>query len=503
MAGKKPAMRELSVDYHGVQGWRGGAARYQSLLLDNPDSVLLTRGPNLKIYDELLRDDQVHSTYQQRRTALTSASWDVEPGADDAGSKAAADFLREQLQHIHWDDKNDKMHYGIFYGYSVAECIWANDGARITLDHLKVRNRDRFKYNINNELLLMDDLQHAQGLKMPNNKFWEFCAGASHDDNPYGQGLAHSIYWPVFFKRNDIKFWLVFLEKFGMPTSAIRVPDGMIDDDKTISNARSVLEAIQTDSGVVVPDSMVVDLIEAARSGTADYNAMRDAMDKAISKVVLSQTMTTDDGSSLSQAQVHGDVMKSVTDSDSDLLNDSFMAGPGAWLTRWNFGDSVALPKIVRDTEPAEDLDSRAERDTKIYNIGFKPTIEYIKDTYGDGWEAREAAPVEPRTLTSGAGPLPPEFAEITTLLRDRADGRSDQEAIAQAAEYLSTQYGDVYGQRLRRLLGYLEESKDTETFMTHIRTMMAEEPPRQAVEKIRNANIVARAMAVIRGQKD
>ncbi|USE35242.1 DUF935 domain-containing protein [Endozoicomonas sp. SCSIO W0465] len=46
--------------------------------------------------------------------------------------------------------------------------------------------------------------------------------------------------------------------------------------------------------------NVIIELIEAARSGTADYDALCQRMDKAISKVILSQTMTTDDGSSRS-----------------------------------------------------------------------------------------------------------------------------------------------------------------------------------------------------------
>jgi hypothetical protein len=51
-------------------------------------------------------------------------------------------------------------------------------------------------------------------------------------------------------------------------------------------------------------------------------------MDECIAKVVLSQTMTTQDGSSLSQAQVHAGVKLEVVKSDADLLSDSFNAGP-------------------------------------------------------------------------------------------------------------------------------------------------------------------------------
>ena len=59
-----------------------------------------------------------------------------------------------------------------------------------------------------NQLRLINH-QHPQGLLLPGRKFWQFSVGANHSDNPYGLGLAHSLYWPVFFKRSDIKFWLL------------------------------------------------------------------------------------------------------------------------------------------------------------------------------------------------------------------------------------------------------------------------------------------------------
>ncbi|WP_422450890.1 MULTISPECIES: phage portal protein family protein [unclassified Endozoicomonas] len=87
---------------------------------------------------------------------------------------------------------------------------------------------------------------------------------------------------------------------------------GQAQDPIEREKALQALDPIQSDSGVVIPDNVIIELIEAARSGTADYDALRQRMDKAISKVILSQTMTTDDGSSRSQAEVHQEVQEAV-----------------------------------------------------------------------------------------------------------------------------------------------------------------------------------------------
>jgi phage gp29-like protein len=493
-----PEMQELAKADHGI----ALSAAYTGILVENPDTVLARRGRDYTVYNELLRDDQVQSTFQQRRTGVTSATWGVEAASDSTADQRAADFLREQLQHIQWDDVTDKMLYGIFYGFAVGEALYAREGGLVTLDAIKVRDRARFKFDADHVLHLVDT-QHPQGKAMPPRKFWTYTAGGTHHDNPYGQGLAHSLYWPVFFKRSDIKFWMVFLEKFGMPTTAIRLPDGQIDDPRQLNKAKAVLAAIQADSGAVIPDSMTWELIEAARSGTADYETLCQRMDQAISKVVLSQTMTTDNGSSLSQAQVHEGVSRAVIDSDSDLINESFRRSVAAWLTAWNF-PSAQVPRIVRNTEPEEDLNERAERDGKIYALGFEPTEDYVEETYGPGWVKRQApAPLPGQTLTNGTGELPAEFAEISTLLKRRADHRSDQQIIADAAAMLARNYAGLYGDRVEQLLAYLEDSQDIETFQKRITDMMREPAPQVAVETVQKATLAARLMGLFRGQRD
>lgn len=480
------------------------AAAYTTLLIENPDTVLRNRGPSFKVYDELLRDDQVISTLQQRRSGLTSATWRIEPASESAIDVAAADFLQEQLEYVGWDDVTDKMLYGVFYGYAVAEAMFRmTETNQVGLQDIKVRDRGRFKFNLETELMLMDDIRHPQGLVMPDRKFWTYCAGATHDDNPYGQGLAHSLYWPVFFKRNDIKFWLIFLEKFGMPTTAVRLPEGQMASPAQVNKAKQVLASIQADSGVVIPDGMVIDLIEAARSGTADYNGLVERMDKAISKVVLSQTMTTDDGSSRSQAEVHSGVGQAVIDSDGDLIADSFRRSIGTWLTEWNF-PGAQVPHVVRNTEPEDDLNERAERDNKIFTLGYEPTEDYIEETYGVGWRKKaEPAPMDPGLLTDGSGPLPAEFAEISALLQRRTGHREDQQVIADAAEYLSTKYRDIYGKRIDQILSYLEETDDVETFKAKLNDLIAETAPPESVETIQKATVVGRLMGMLRGQRN
>ncbi|RLA49860.1 MAG: F, portal protein, partial [Gammaproteobacteria bacterium] len=219
-------------------------------------------------------------------------------------------------------------------------------------------------------------------------------------------------------------------------------------------------------------------------------------------KVVLSQTMTTDDGSSRSQAEVHAGVRQEVIDADADLIADSFRRTIGTWLTEWNF-PGAATPHVVRNTEPEEDLATRAERDTKIHALGYNPTDDYIEETYGIGWEKREEPEIEPGLMTTGKGPMPAEFAELNDLLQARTGHREDQQVIADAAALLATQYKGIIGKRVEQLLGFLEETKDIETFQEKITELMAETAPDPAVEAIQKATVVGRLMGMLRGERN
>ena len=274
-----------------------------------------------------------------------------------------------------------------------------------------------------------------------------------------------------------------------MPTAAAKLPPGQAQDPIERDKALQALEAIQSDSGVVIPDNIVIDLIEAARSGTADYEALCNRMDSSISKVILSQTMTTDNGSSRSQAEVHQDVQQAVIKSDGDLICESFNRQVVKWLTEWNF------PNATRNTEPEEDLMQRAERDNKISTLGYEPTEEYITEVYGPGWKKKESSPLPP--MGKGSPELPAEFSEVSRLTQKRAAHRADMQAIVDAAEYLGSQYQEMYGKRVEQLMQYMEETGDVVTFREKIVKMMEEPPADEAVEKVRNASFFGRLMGV------
>ena len=447
----KPLFGEISPSTGAKDITRG----FLDMELRQPiDTVLQARGAgNFQLYEEVLRDDQVKSTLQQRILAVVSREWVVEAGGDSAADKAAAEALEENLKALLWDQITGKMLFGVFYGYAVSECLWARDGGRIVLDGIKVRRRQRFRWDRDFRLRLLT-LALPQGEIMPERKFWTFATGADHDDDPYGLGLAHWLYWPVWFKRNGLKFWLIFLEKFGTPTGIGKFPPNALDEDK--EKLLAAVQAIQTDAGIIIPDGMLVELLEAKRSGSADQAKFYDKMDAAIAKVVLSQTMTTDDGSSRAQADVHFDVRQEVVKADSDLICNSFNCGPAVWLTEWNF-PGAKPPKVWRRVEDDPDLKPQAERDKLLHEIGFEPTDQYVHETYGDGFVRRQEP--DPPPAFAGAG------AEVPPAEPDPAFAEGDLDALEALARDAGRDWRPLVGPVADAITAAAEESADFDEF--------------------------------------
>jgi len=356
----------------------------------------------------------------------------VIPGDDaDPRSVEAGDRFKLVIERIGWDRVTDKMLYAPFHGYAVAELIWAVIDGQISWSEIRVRHARRFRYDREGRLRLLTIAQR-QGIVMPDKKFWVVTSGGTDDDTPYGRGLAEWLYWPTVFKRNGVRFWNIFLDKFSVPTALGKYPRGTAKGD--IDKLLAALQAIATDSGIAVPDGMAIELLQLAQSG-ADFEKIARYMDGAIAKVLLSQTMTTDNGASRAQGEVHADVKLEVVKADADLLSDGFNAGPARWWTDLNYGADVASPRLIRIVEEEDDLKEAADTDISLKALGWERTDDSFRDRYGDGYERAQAAPAVSATTEDASAeadaapgaeddnvvPFPTALAEaIDAVLRPR-----------------------------------------------------------------------------------
>lgn len=375
-------------------------SQYMNTIAQNMDSVLIREGvQDLKLYDALLDDDVAFSTFQQRRLAVVSHEWEVMAGdEDDPRSVEAADHLRKQLKQISWDRICNNMLFCTWFGYAVAEFVWkVGPDGKIWIDDIIVPDRRWFAFTEAGELRFSPSVGGIAAEEVPPNKFWVARTGASHDFAFYGLGLGHWVYWPIWFKRSVNRFWAAYLEKMGFPTVLGGFNKNWSDEEKT--SFMQTLVAIGRDRAARVDEDVFdkVKVIESSRSmsGSSNYLDFITEQNEAIMRVVLGQTSTskaTPQGIGGKGAEVHEGVKEEIVKADADLLSESFIAAK--WLTRWNFGDDVAPPRVYRVLEQSEDLTAIADRDVKLDGIGIKRTEDSIADVYGPGYE--KAEPPEP-----------------------------------------------------------------------------------------------------------
>lgn len=385
---------------------------------------------DLRLFDHVRSDPQIWSTLQQRRDAVVSIPWEVAAGdEDDPRSVDAADELREQLNALDFDTRCRRMLWAVFYGYGVAEIMWEIRGNQFAFGAIKVRKARRFGFDVDGRLMLRRTAKRNEEA-MPDRKFWVMATGADTDDEPYGLGLGHLLYWPAYFKRHGLKAWMKALNKYATPTAVGKYPTGTPEKDiKTLLHS---LAAMANDSAIVIPEGMTAELLQAAKSAGMDYRAFHEFMEGMVAKIVLSQTMTTDDGSSRAQAETHMDVRDEVADADSALLCGSFNEGPVTWWTEWNYGADVAPPLVRREKIEQEDADAAATRDESLSRIGWHPTPERVQQVYGAGYVYRKPG----KTTSEGDDP-PALAAGESDALEDFADALVKAGAMRTAANDL------------------------------------------------------------------
>ncbi|HYI40003.1 MAG TPA: DUF935 family protein [Allosphingosinicella sp.] len=478
------------------------AWRYSGLLgkrVANDDAILTAHGGNdLALWRDILDDDRCKSCFQQRIEAVKSHDWTVEGGGDDRKSKKAAEFQRYQLKSIEFDETTELMMYGIWFGFAVGEPVyriipqgeeWAG---MVGLDRIDVPDRAWFGFGADGELRIID----AMGVRdepVPERKFWVFRHGNDHSFQHYGVGLAHWLFWPVFFKRQGFPFWLRYLERFGSPTVVGKVSAGQLDSLEGRQKALDALRSVASDGAIAVPDWLQLDLLDAARSGPGGYELLIDRCDAAITRIILSQTMTTEDGSSRSQAEVHMDVRKEITKSDADKLCASYNRGPGRWLTEWNF-PGAKPPQVFRVMDEPEDLGELADRDTTLKGLGWHLTPDAFADRYGKGYEFRK-----PETLNLGSPDDmppddPPEFSARDVDAIDRlvsALSERGNEAVAAFIAPLEDKLKGVTNPEFLRiaLLDHLEQMPADEFALALADPMLAARAAGEAgieVERLR-----------------
>jgi phage gp29-like protein len=403
-----PATDEVATLEKDIDLFAGWVSR-----LENPDPVLRAEaaGRGLRLYDEVDRDAHAGSVIQQRIMSVVGKEWEILPaktvrrsGRPAAASKEqiVAEYVSGVLQNCNFDQARQELLKGILYGFYNVEILWTVREGALAVSRFLGKHPRRFVFTPKRELRLLTPQNMIDGEAVPERKFVTFSFGDS--DNPYGTGLGRRLWWPVWFKKHGIKFWMIFLEKFGMPTIVGKYPSGTLPaKQKELMDA---LEAIQSDTGIKIPNTMDISFLEASRSGKATYEQLCEYMDRQISKAVLGQTASADGTpGKFGNEDMQNDVRQELVEADADLLDECLNESLIRWIVDFNFPAVTAYPKIKTFANAKPDLTSRVTVDkTLVVDIGLPVAKAYFYETYGIPEPAPDEELVVVRASTPGAG---------------------------------------------------------------------------------------------------
>ena len=361
------------------------------------DDTLLTRAGGtamgLKLYDELERDPNVWEAIQKRKMALTSRNWKVTPPEADTSraAKKAADLVGAQFKALGFDHASTTMLDAIIRGISTNEVMWVKDGSNIVCNEILDIEpwcfEFRFKPDPDEYLFarcgvrLLTPNNYGEGEKVPHRKFLIHRFGGKYN-NPWGLGLGTRLFWPVFFKRQGIQFWLAFAERFGTPVPVGKYPNNAQASEK--ATLRTALRAFAQEAAIMVPQSMEIELLEAARSGIDTYERLCAYMDNQITGIILgTPSGAGKSGGQLASAiNTANEVRLELVKADADLLSDTLNRQIVKWIIDYNM-PGAPYPSVARVVEEPKDLATLAATKKILFDMGYKPTLESVKQDFG------------------------------------------------------------------------------------------------------------------------
>jgi SPP1 gp7 family putative phage head morphogenesis protein len=334
-------------------------------VLENPDVLLQTEGhgKGLRLYDDVVTDAHTSAVLQTRILSVSQQEYEIHPFSEDKRDVDICEYVKDIVKEINLRQLIQDLMPGVLYGFSVVEIIWKQMGLDIVPSVFLFKHPRRFVFDLDRKLRLRTRTNYLRGEEIPDKKFIYLPFGIT--DSPYGDGLGRRLWWPVWFKKHGVKYFLTFLDKFSCPTPIGYYPENATKEDQ--NKLLDAISAIQTDTGIIVPEGMRVELLEATRSGKSSYLDFCSYMDAQISKCVLGQTLTTElnEKGSYAASKTHDRVREDIKAADSLTIANCLNQTLVRWIVDLNYDQGSSCPRIVFVNHEEQSLQT-AKRDLEI-----------------------------------------------------------------------------------------------------------------------------------------
>ncbi len=425
------------------------------------------------------REPHYGSVIRTRKLAIEGLDRNIEAAGDDEKSQAIAEAVRTLIQRPEFDGLLSGLTDGLGKGYAAVEVMWGSD---FTPVEYKWRDPRYFAFARDDAYTLhIRGEDNQAGDTLPPYKFIthipKLKAGV-----PIRGGLARMAALSYMCKTYALTDWMAFCEVFGMPIRVGKYGNGASDTDKAV--LKRAVANIGTDAAAIIPESMQVEFVTAAnaKGGESLFESLADWLDRQISKAVLGQTMTADDGSSQAQAKVHNEVRLDLLKADAKQLAATINEQLIKPFVDFNFGVQESYPRFVLYVPEPEDIAGLVDGVAKLVPLGLKVSQSFLRDKLGipDPQDDDELFGVKAEVTTQPNG-TPPGNAAPPALnsYQDNTDNTDDYNGFV-----------NVTQKAIDKLVGELQAANSFDEMMLALNT--AELNPSDIADALALAGIKA-----------
>lgn len=314
--------------------------------------MMPSNGELIRLHNRALLDSHVQAVITKRRMAATQTEWECVDSEDNV-----LDEYQSHMNSRGFSETVGAVFDSILHGFTLIQYD-------TTTRRPYVVPRQNVKWQTGSVIADANN-QSAQG--------------EPFDTYPNHILFQHSrlgILTPVcrieIMKRNALGDFCDYMQRYAMPISVVTTAGN------DAAQAKSVAESVNnagSDPTIALPSGYVenLELKSGSNSSTNDlYTKGLEFFNAEISKAVLGQTMTTDDGGSYSQAAVHLTVEGRINSDDLRYIEDELNAQylPIAVALGWLPNGCKLRPKSTDNRSLDEQLDS----DNKL--ITLVPSID-------------------------------------------------------------------------------------------------------------------------------
>lgn len=321
----------------------------------------------------------------KRKLAVSRLPITVEAATDDTRDKDLAEEVRRLTRRPGFRGLLKDLLDGLGKGYSAVEIIWDRSGSTWRPSRYEHRDPRFFQFDrvARRELRLRDEADLMDGLPLAP---YKFIIHLPHLKTglPIRGGLARLAAWAWMCKNYSIKDWMAFAEVFGMPLRIGKYRPGASDAD--ISVLKMAVANLGSDAAAVIPESMLIELVERKSSGGGEtvFQVLADWFDAQVSRGILGQTATTQGtpgklGGDEAQSQVRDD----IRDDDAEQLAETINRDLVRAFIDLNFGPQENYPQLVLRDVQMEDVAAISESLAKLVPLGLRVEQSVVRDRLG------------------------------------------------------------------------------------------------------------------------